>query len=370
MSYKPPDKNILAIHVLKFGDSGPELVASWSKKGFFKDQVEERRFAVRQGVVLMTIQQFSMGLSGPFPVSADSSDFSNIKCLVYAFELEDHSLKDTRFGNIASTILVFYFPLSLEQAVLSKKSQLEHALLKLTAGKQSITEINEEFLTLVEVQIHEVLYQMELVILGANIKLLLSLRKTMKWIIYADENSNHQEVTRKLLFILFDKVESYRRTISKGLITSSTIKTFSDSLTIETRVLGKSIGLETTGEDRIALGSDHDIVFFVIPSSYSLEDESLSFLEILGNCDEKNPVVVFIEQLEEAVSSMGPGWKSLTELKKQLLKTTKSPLLVLTGIIDQKKLIEAMKWAIDQYARKIGVPIVQFDHLTRKQKPL
>ncbi|MHA2298112.1 MAG: hypothetical protein ACXAEU_09540 [Candidatus Hodarchaeales archaeon] len=357
MSYKPADNNILAVHVTSFGDAGPELITSWSKRGFFKSKNEEVSFAVKQGVVLMTVQRFALGLSGPFP----AADMPGIKCMVYSFQLENQTLQDIRHGNIAQTLIVFYFPDTLEQAVISRKSQLEHAFLRITAGKQRLSEIHEDFLTLIEVQIHEVLHQKDLILISANIKLILSLKKEMTWSFYAINNTNHQEIAKQLLMALFDKVDSYKRNLSQGLFASSAIEAFNNHLHLKTAIVSNSYGLEL----------DSDVIFFLLPQSYTLEDESFNILEILHHFNDQKPIIVFIENNEELIDNhdvnLTDAQKSLRQLKKQILEETNVSILISTGVIDQKMLLEAMKWSLSQLARKLNIQIVQFDHLARGQ---
>jgi len=343
------DETIYAIHVLKFGDDGAELVQSWSKSGFFRDPDDEKFFAVKQGSILLTIQRFSMGLSGPFPVS----DFPNVKSMVYAFQLEDQSLQDKRHKNMAYTIIIIYFPIIIEQDIISRRSELEHALLKLTIGKHNITEIDAEFLELLKAEVHDVITQMDQVILLANMELVLNKKKGIKWSIYATGGANYQEITKQIYLMLFDKIDRYERetTGGGGLTTSSTINAFDDRMNIEITVLSNYNAIETINQ---ACTSDSwktgDIIFFILPFSYSPENETTSILNVLDHCDDQTPLIVISEKVEEMegtidmVTDVSCG-SSLSVLKKQLIKKTQAPLLVLSGTVDQKIILKAIRYS-------------------------
>ncbi|MHA2298109.1 MAG: hypothetical protein ACXAEU_09555 [Candidatus Hodarchaeales archaeon] len=358
--------HIYALHAMKFGDAGAELISSWSKSGFFINSDEEELFALKQGSVLLSIQRFTVGLSGPFPVN----DFPNVKCLVHAFQLEDHSLKDPRFGGIAHTLLIIYFPVIHEQEILSRRTQLEHTLLKLTIGKRNVTEITKDFLKMVKVEIHDVITRMEQVILLANTELVLSKIGDLRWSFFATGGANYQEITKQLYLILFDKLDSFQRTSQSGITTSSSIKAFDNRLQLEITVLSNYNVIGTVSDAcKSEAWKKSDAIFFLLPFSYSLENKTASIVNMLDHCDEQTPLVVMSEKIEDLDSSIDPisgsSLLSFTYIKKQLIREKTAPLLVLSGTIDQKILFEGLEWALDQVAKKEGLQLVPFERQSK-----
>ncbi|MFW9990694.1 MAG: hypothetical protein ACFFD4_01420 [Candidatus Odinarchaeota archaeon] len=361
MSYKAFEDVLYAIHAMKFGDEGAELIASWSKSGLFEGKTEEENFATKQGSVLLAIQRFSTGLSGPFPVN----DFLNIRCLVWSFSLEDQTLEDSRFGNVAYTLIIIYFPVILEQEILARRLQLEHALLKLTISKRDVSEITSDFLKTVKAELHDAISQMEQVALLANTELVLNKTARLKWSFFATGGANYQELAKQLYLTFFEKIDNYQRITSQGIITASAIEGFNRRLLLEITVLSNYNAIETVKQ---ACDSDSwktgDTVFFLLPFSYSLENETTSILSVLDHCDEQTPLVVISEKVEELDSFIDPfsgsGRESLSYLKKQLVRETTAPLLILSGTIDQKILFKALKWSLEQTARKEDIQLIQF----------
>jgi len=353
-------KNILAIHVLKFGDSGPELVSSWNNN-FFKSKSDEESFAIRQGVILMTIQRFAMDrrLYGPYPIT---DDVPGLKSMVYAFNLEDLSLIDNRHGNVAYTLLVIYFPSKLEKDILSKKVQLEHAFLKLLSGKKSINEINTKFLRTVNAQILDVLFQMEQHILIANTELILQLKQKLSWLFFATSGSNHEELVKQLFLLYFQKINVYERThLRNQSIIEAFTKRLNFSINVGTDTATVLVGANTTIQS--------DAIFMLISPARTLDEEFEEYLKLLALFDSNVPVIVIFDDLSmrdlTKDSIVGSKGISMSDIKKKLISEIKGPLLVLSREVSQKTLIEGIKWASDQCAKNMNIQLIPFDHIAK-----
>ncbi|MFW9927980.1 MAG: hypothetical protein ACFFD1_01155, partial [Candidatus Thorarchaeota archaeon] len=215
--------------VVKLADTGPEKIAVKIKD--FVDEDQEDFFLLSQGAYFMTILGQStskfVGLFGPLPVR-DHFDFLSY---LFAFELEDDSLKDERLTHTAYCVMALFFRKEKIEEINYLRNYLEAALWRYLKNK-AITDINDQFLEGL-VEVIQLVYQetsvertenkviirkrVENAISKAEIKQkIFNLKEKLKWVIVSDVKTDFPITIEGILGLLAEQVAKYEQ--KKGKI--------------------------------------------------------------------------------------------------------------------------------------------------------
>ncbi|OLS25933.1 MAG: hypothetical protein HeimC3_12070 [Candidatus Heimdallarchaeota archaeon LC_3] len=130
--------------IVKLADTGPEEIAI-KLENFIDNEDEKDFFILSQGAYFMTIlgqstQKF-VGLFGPLPVREHFDYLSYL----FAFELDDDSVKDERLAGKAYCVMALFVHRSEIESINLLRNYLEAALWRYIKNK-SISEIDNQFL--------------------------------------------------------------------------------------------------------------------------------------------------------------------------------------------------------------------------------
>ncbi|MHA1982908.1 MAG: hypothetical protein ACW967_01060 [Candidatus Hodarchaeales archaeon] len=216
--------------VVKLADTGPEEIATRLEK-FIESEDEKDFFLLSQGAYFMTIlgqstQKFT-GLFGPLPVR-DHFDYLSY---LFAFELDDDSVKDERLGGKAYCVMALFVNQNDIESINLLRNYLEAALWRYIKNK-TISEINNKFLSGIT-EVIQVVYKettvertdnkiiirkrIENAITKTEIKQKIDLiTEKTKWTIISDSKTDFPMTIEGILGLLAEQVAKYEQ--KKGKI--------------------------------------------------------------------------------------------------------------------------------------------------------